>query len=1524
MAVEALSRHGLPWESLSLVENADPTPIAGDELQAGKPSSIEPQNTGEGLANPADEHQLDNSSGNIGAESPGGQSVGTENVDLGWSNHSEDVGHYNGSSSLTLGDPTLNFNSDQLATIQDYDATVSLGAPVESLIHIQDPLFIRGESIPAVQNDTAFESPVNSATLGSAVQIPSFFETKVLNTVTNHTSSLAVDGATSSSNATSAGAGLIINLIYDSSVITAPSGFTTALQYVVNYYESVFTNNITINIDVGYGEINGQQLQSNALGESEASQYVSASYSSVKSALQAEGAPGASTLPLSSPVSSTLSMSLAEAQALGLSANDGSLDGYIGFGKTFPFSYDPIATPASNQYYFTGVAEHEISEVMGRVSFLSSPYAPIDLYRYSSPGVHDLTPGGSGSTAYFSIDNGTTNLGSWNNQNSNGDLTDWYPQGPAPGGHDAFNDFSNAGVINVVSSNDVTLMAALGWTTTSSSPGPTVSSVVEAPSTGDLNAGKTVTVTLAFSAAVIVSGVPTLSLNDGGTATYNSGSNSASLTFTYMVAASDTNVASLAVTAINLSGGTIEDGSGNNANLSLIGLTQSGPQIDTTTPTVFSIATSGAGIASGTGDLGAGKVVTLTVNMSEVVTVSGTPTLTLNDGGTASYTGGSNSNALTFSYTVLAGQNTGDLVVLSLNPNGAMITDGAGNAANLSGASNYNPAGILQIDTTTPTVSSIATSGTGIASGTGDLGAGKVATLTVNMSEVVTVSGTPTLTLNDGGTASYTGGSNSNALTFSYTVLAGQNTNDLVVSSFNPNGATITDGAGNTANLSGASNYNPAGILQIDTTTPTVSSIATSGTGIASGTGDLNAGHVVTLTVAMSEIVTIAGGTPTLTLNDGGTASYTGGSNSSALTFSYTVLAGQNTGDLVVLSLNPNGAMITDGAGNAANLSGASNYNPAGILQIDTTTPTVSSIATSGTGITNGTGDLNVGHVVTLTVAMSEIVTIAGGTPTLTLNDGGTASYTGGSGSNTLTFSDTVLAGQNTSDLVVLSFNPNGATIADGAGNTADVSGASNYNPAGILRIDTTTPTVSSIATSGAGITNGTGDLNAGKVATLTVNMSEVVTVSGTPTLTLNDGGTASYTGGSNSSALTFSYTVLAGQNTSDLVVSSLSLNGSLFSSGTITDGAGNAADLSGASNYNPAGVLQIDTTTPTAASILAATDTGTSNITAGHVVTVTMTTSEAVTVTGTPTLQLNDNEVAFFTGGSGTNTLTFTYVVQPGDNTADLQVTGLNLPSGATIADQAGNGLSGNVTGDLGIQIDASTNPPTSVQQEVLGLYAVLYDRAAEYPGYAYWVGQVALQPDGTGVTLGNATSTAVTLNDAQVLGKAFVNDESAFFNQTYGGMTDSAFINALYVNIGGNAGDPGGITYWTGLLQQTEGSNPTAAQIQTARAGLVGEFVQDFIDVNLSTIPGLTPAQFTAAVQRQDTLDNKVAVSLAYSNASQQANGAILVPHTIGDAAYQAAIAVLQGVTYDPATVTTAIVGINNAVAHQDLLLI
>ena len=77
----------------------------------------------------------------------------------------------------------------------------------------------------------------------------------------------------------------------------------------------------------------------------------------------------------------------------------------------------------------------------------------------------------------------------------------------------------------------------------------------------------------------------------------------------------------------------LQDGAGNAANLSLTGLTQGSPQIDTTTPVISSIVDSPA-----SGGLDAGNTVTLTLNLSEAVTVAGgTPTLTLNDGGTATY-----------------------------------------------------------------------------------------------------------------------------------------------------------------------------------------------------------------------------------------------------------------------------------------------------------------------------------------------------------------------------------------------------------------------------------------------------------------------------------------------------------------------------------------------------------------------------------------------------------------------------------------------------------------------------------------------------------------------------------------------------------------------------------------------------------------------------------------------------------------------------------------------------------------------
>ena len=113
---------------------------------------------------------------------------------------------------------------------------------------------------------------------------------------------------------------------------------------------------------------------------------------------------------------------------------------------------------------------------------------------------------------------------------------------------------------------------------------PTISSLTESPTSGDLNAGKTVTLTLNLNeAAMVAGGTPTLTLNDGGTATYTGGSGSNALTFSYTVAAGQ-NTASLAATAVNLNSATVSDGAGSAANLSLSGLIQSGPQIDTTHP----------------------------------------------------------------------------------------------------------------------------------------------------------------------------------------------------------------------------------------------------------------------------------------------------------------------------------------------------------------------------------------------------------------------------------------------------------------------------------------------------------------------------------------------------------------------------------------------------------------------------------------------------------------------------------------------------------------------------------------------------------------------------------------------------------------------------------------------------------------------------------------------------------------------------------------------------------------------------
>jgi hypothetical protein len=345
---------------------------------------------------------------------------------------------------------------------------------------------------------------------------------------------------------------------------------------------------------------------------------------------------------------------------------------------------------------------------------------------------------------------------------------------------------------------------------------------------------------------------------------------------------------------------------------------------------------------------------------------------------------------------------------------------------------------------------------------------------------------------------------------------------------------------------------------------------------------------------------------------------------------------------------------------------------------VTTSAPTISTIAVSGPGIVNGNGDLNAGKIVTFTVTMSEAVTVstAYGSPSLQLSDGGIAVYSSGSGTSTLTFSYTVAAGQNSSDLDITALALNGSTISDSTADAASISGAANYKLAGIIDVDTTSPAITGFAEE----PDGGSDLNAGKMIVVILQLSESVSVSGIPTLQLNDNEVGTYTAGSGTNALTFTYTVQPGDNTPDLQVTGLNLpNGA-----SIEDAAGN--NLSGPVTADLA--LQINTFAPSVSSLSAVTDSGATTVGAGHFVTITLEVGEPLTVTGTPSLQLNDNEVGTYTAGSGTNTLTFTYTVQPSDNTPDLQVTDLNLPNGASIQDAAGNNLSGSVSGDLHLEV--------------------------------------------------------------------------------------------------------------------------------------------------------------------------------------------------------------------------------------------
>jgi hypothetical protein len=652
--------------------------------------------------------------------------------------------------------------------------------------------------------------------------------------------------------------------------------------------------------------------------------------------------------------------------------------------------------------------------------------------------------------------------------------------------------------------------------------------------------------------------------------------------------------------------------------------------VDTTAPTIA--------ISSDVSSLKAGETATVTFTFSEdpgsTFTWDGSSGDVVVSGGTLSAISGSGlTRTATFTPTASTNGGTASITVAS-----GSYTDVAGN----NGGAGVTPS--LTFDTLAPSTPSAPdmTSGT-------DTGTSNTDNLTSNTTPIFTgtaeAGSTVTLYDTDGttvlGSATATGG---NWSITSSTLGEGAHTIT----------AKATDAAGNVSSAS-------SGLaVTIDTTAPT-ETVASAALSADTGTSGAD---FITKTAAQTVSGTLSANlgsneTVQVSLDNGSTwnaATASVGSN----TWSYnTTLAGSDT-----LKVR-----VVDAADNIGAV-----HSQAYVL--DTTAPAVNSVSVPS----NGT--YYIGQNMDFTVHYAEAVTVdtAGGTPriALTLDTGGTvyATYQSGSGTSDLVFRYTVANGvKDDTGVTVGALSANGGTLRDAAGNDATLTLNSVASTA-TVNVEGTQPNIIDVTSPVAN-----GSYKAGDTVAITLTFNRAVTVDttgGTPSLSLNGGGTASYSSGSGGTALTFTYTVGAGQNAADLdysTTSALALNG-----GTIKDSGGSHPDAAltlvapGASGSLGANKnIVIDTTPPAAP-------------TAESVNTVSLT----PVLTGTATLGAGE-ALTVAVGGA-----TYNVVPSGGHWSLDLASVGATLVPGktysvtATVTDLAGN--ASKATGVLAI---AAPPPP-------------------------------------------------------------------------------------------------------------------------------------------------------------------------------------------------------------------------------------
>lgn len=298
----------------------------------------------------------------------------------------------------------------------------------------------------------------------------------------------------------------------------------------------------------------------------------------------------------------------------------------------------------------------------------------------------------------------------------------------------------------------------------------------------------------------------------------------------------------------------------------------------------------------------AGDSIDVRITWSKSVVVVGSPKVTLNTSQDATYVSGSGTSEIVFNYVVQSGDNVSDLDAFSssaLTLNGGTIKDSDGVDANLglpaaSSGSTLADLKNIEIDTTAPSLAMAAivnSSPTPMATYALSFG-----TVTGTFTQYCILENSTTV-----GGCSWTSGS----LPSTYAVTSTNNAKVLSV--------WLRDSAGN---ISSRVDTNS---VTLDTTAPTVSLVTSS-----SANGQYLSGSIL-VSVNFSESVTVAGGSPSITLETGVTdrvATYTSGSGSSTLVFTYNIVSGDASLDLDYVSTSalsiPGGASISDTAGNSA------------------------------------------------------------------------------------------------------------------------------------------------------------------------------------------------------------------------------------------------------------------------------------------------------------------------------------------------------------------------------------------------------------------------------------------------------------------------------------------------------------------------------------------------------------------------------------------------------------------------------